>query len=45
MLLYSTWFHLYLSLGRPLLLARRSLDRMALDRGHLVFMPLQPELV
>ncbi len=45
MLLYSTWFHLCLSLGRPLLLARRRLDRMALGRGHLGFMPFQPELV
>ena len=45
MLLYSTWFHLCLSLGRPLLLARRRLDRMALARGHLGFMLLQPELV
>jgi hypothetical protein len=45
MLLYSTWFHLYLSLGRPLSLARRRLEHMALDRGHLVFMPFQPELV
>ncbi len=44
MLLYSTWFHRCLSLGRPLLLVRRRLDRMALDRGHLGFMPFQPEL-
>ena len=44
MLRYSTWSHVRLSLGRPLLLARRRMDLMAVDRGHLWFMPFQPEL-